>query len=111
MPFPLAAMFLDNAYTNCEPSTATATLPPPYTVSGEIARVGGDPIALGGIFDISEGTRHGKRISIECLKVSLDGDQTLKKVRILFDMSLSRRPKNACGPCSHSSKTPLCGGD
>ena len=88
-----------------------AILPSSYIVSGEIARVGDGPIALGAIADIWEGTYRHKRVSIKSLRIPLNDDQNSKKVRVLYSMSLSRLPKNACGPYSHSSKTPLCGKD
>jgi len=88
-----------------------ATLPSSCIISDEIARVGDSPIALGVITDVWEGTHRGKRVYIKPLKVSLNNDQTLKKVRVRCSMSSSRLPKNAYGPCSHSSKTPLCGKD
>lgn len=58
------------------------TLPSSYTVSGEIARVGDRPIALGGFADVWEGTHGGRKVCVKWLRVSLNDNQTLKKVRI-----------------------------
>ena len=85
-----------------------ATLPSSYIVSGEIDRVGDEPIILGAIADVWEGTHGSNRVSIKCLRASLT-NKTLKKVRILCSTSLSRLLKNTLGPRSHSSKRPLCG--
>lgn len=56
---------------------------PPSTciVSGQLARIGSGPIALGAIADVWEGTYHGKKVSIACLRTPLNDDRTLKKVR------------------------------
>lgn len=56
-------------------------LPSSYTVSGEIARVGDRPIALGGFADVWEGTHSGKKVCVKWLRVSLNNDETLNKVR------------------------------
>ena len=58
------------------------TLPSSYTISGEIARVGDRPVALGGFADVWEGTRNGKKVCVKWLRVSLNDDETLNKVRI-----------------------------
>ena len=44
--------------------------------------MGGNPIAVGVISDVWEGTYRDKRVSIEHLKISLDDDQACKKVRV-----------------------------
>ena len=66
------------------------TLPSSYIVSGEIARVGDDPIAFGVITDLWEGIHRGNRVSIKPLRVPLNDDQVLRKVRVLHSISLSR---------------------
>ena len=60
-----------------------ATLPSSYIISGEIARVGDSPIALGAIADVWEGTHESKKVSIKCLRVPLTDNKSLKKVRVL----------------------------
>ena len=84
-------------------------LPSSYITSGQIARVGVDPIVLDAISGVWEGTYHGKKVSISCLRAPLDNDQTLKKVRSRDGMSLSRPLKDACGRCSHSPNRPSSG--
>jgi len=86
-----------------------AILPSSYIASGEIARIGGGPIAFGGIADVWEGTYRGDKVSIGCLKASLINDKSFKKVRVLCGTFVSRLIKNTCGPPSHSSKRPLYG--
>ena len=86
-----------------------ATLPSSYIISGGIVRVGDGPIALGTIAEVWEGAYHSKRVSIKCLSVPLNDDQTLKEVRVQCGASLSCLLKNTCGHYSHSSETPLCG--
>jgi len=81
-----------------------AVLPSSYIASGQIARVGGGPIAPGTIADVWEGTYHGKKVSIKRLRAPLNDDQTLKKVRSRDGTSLSRPLMNTCGRCSHFSK-------
>ena len=86
-----------------------STLPSSYIVSGEIARVGGGPIALGTITNVWEGTYYSKKVTIKCLKVPPDDDPTLKKVRVRCRTSLSRPLNHTCVACSHSSRRPSCG--
>ena len=86
-------------------------LPPSCIASGRIARVGDGPIARGAIVDVWEGTHDGEKVIIKCLRDSLTKNKTLKKVRILCRRYLSRLLKNACGPCSHSSKPSSYGED
>lgn len=57
-------------------------LPSSYTISGEITRVGDRPIALGGFADVWEGTYDGKKVCAKWLRVSLNDDKALNKVRI-----------------------------
>ena len=65
-------------------------LPPSYSASGEIARVGYKPVVIGGISDVWEGTCRKKRVSIEHLKVSLNDDRARKKVRVWHGRPLIR---------------------
>ena len=58
-----------------------AILPSSYIASGQIARVGDGPVALGAITDVWEGTYRDEKVSIRCLRAPLDHDKTLKKVR------------------------------
>ena len=86
-----------------------AALPYSCIFSGKIAKMSDNLITLGGITDVWECNYRGMGVSTKSLKVPLDNDQTLRKVCIRCDTSLSRLLKNACGPCSHFSKRPLCG--
>jgi len=58
------------------------TLPSSYTVSGEITRIGDRPVALGGFADVWKGTHSGKQVCVKLLRVSLNNDRILTKVRI-----------------------------
>ena len=57
-------------------------LPSSYFASGEIVRVGDNPIVVGGISDIWEGTYRDRRIAIDHLKIPLNDDQVRKEVRV-----------------------------
>ena len=81
-----------------------AILPSSYIASGQIARVGDGPVALGVIADVWEGTCRSKKVSIKCLRVPTENYQTIKKVRIRYRTSSSRLLKNTRGRCSHSPK-------
>ena len=83
-------------------------MPSSYILSGEIARVGGAPIAVGPIADVWEGTYLTKEVSIKRFKIPLGDNQTFK-ARVGHHTSLLRPLNNTCVPCSHSSKRPLCG--
>ena len=61
-----------------------ATLPSSYFASGEIVKVGDNPVVLGDISDVWEGTYRNRSVSIERLKVPLNGDQVCKKVRVRY---------------------------
>ena len=67
-----------------------AALPPSYFASGEIVRVGDNPIVVGAISDVWEGICRNKRVSIEHLKVSLNDDRARKKVRVWHGRPLIR---------------------
>ena len=71
--------------------------------------MGDGPIALGPIADVWEGDHRGKRVSIKSLRVSLDDDETLKKVRVLRDTSSLRLLKKICGRYRHYLKRSLSG--
>ena len=86
-----------------------STLPSSCIISGQITRVGGSPIAVGPIADVWEGTYRTKKVSIRCLKIPPNGDQTIKKVRVRCPAPSSRQLKNTCVCCSGSSKRPSCG--
>ena len=58
------------------------TLPSSYTASGDLARVGDEPAAFGGFADVWEGTHGGKKVCIKVLRVTLNDDPALTKVRI-----------------------------
>jgi len=85
------------------------TLPSSYTVSGDIARVGGHPITFGSLADVWEGVYGGRKVCVKVLKISVDDDQTLMKVRIWRRHISSCPLKNACRHHSCSSKRPSCG--
>ena len=85
------------------------TLPSSYTISGDIAKVGGHPIAFGNLADVWEGVYGGGKVCVKVLKISVDDDQTLMKVRIWRRHIFSCPLKNACRHHSCSSKRPSCG--
>lgn len=88
------------------------TLPSSHIVSGDLTRLGDHPIAFGGFADVWEGTMGGRKVCVKALRVSLNDDQSLTKVRIRrFGIHSSRPLKNARGRCSRSSKRPSCGSD
>jgi len=78
-------------------------LPSSYTVSGDFSRIGDRPVASGGVADIWEGAHRGRKVCIKRLKVPLDDDHTLTKVRVWRRHVFSYLMKNACGRHSHSS--------
>jgi len=57
------------------------TLPSSYTVSGDLARVGDEPAAFGGFADAWEGIHCGRKVCIKALRVTLNDDPALTKVR------------------------------
>ena len=57
------------------------TLPSSYTVSGDLARVGDQPVALGGFADVWAGTHRRRKVCIKALRITLTSDLTLTKVR------------------------------
>ena len=81
-------------------------LPSSYTLSGEIARVGDRPVALGGFADVWEGTHSGKKVCVKWLRVSLNDDETLDKVRIRHRQSFLGLLRKHCGGGSHFSERP-----
>jgi len=81
-----------------------ALLPSSYIASGQIASVGHGPIARSAIADVWEGTYHGKKVSIRCLRAPLNDGRSLKKVRSRYTTSSSCPLKNTCVSGSRSSK-------
>ena len=81
-----------------------AILPSSHIASGQIARVGDDPIACGVTANVWEGTYRGKKVSIRCLRAPLNDGRSLKKVRSRYTTSSSCPLKNICVPGSHFSK-------
>ena len=71
-----------------------AILPSPYIASGQIDRVGDDPVALGVVADVWEGTYCSKKVLIKCLRIRTENYQTHKKVRIQCGTSSSHLLKN-----------------
>ena len=57
------------------------TLPSSYTISGDLARTGDEPAAYGGFADVWEGTHCDTKVCIKALRITLNDDQTLAKVR------------------------------
>ena len=87
-----------------------ATLPSSYIISGEISRVRDDPIIPGAVVEAWEGTYRGERVSVKCLSVPLNDDQTIKRVRSWCVTTLLHLlNKNTCMYCSHSSEVSLRG--
>lgn len=58
------------------------TLPSSHTVSGDLKKLGDQPVACGGFADVWEGSLGGSRVCIKVLRVSLNDGQCLTKVRI-----------------------------
>jgi len=58
------------------------TLPSSYTISGDLARVGDHPVAFGGFGDVWEGVHGGRNVCIKALRLYLNDEQSLTKVRI-----------------------------
>jgi len=58
------------------------TLPSSCAISGDLVRVGGNPVAFGGFADVWEGIHGGRRVCVKVLRVSLDDGKVLPKVRI-----------------------------
>ena len=58
------------------------TLPSSYTLSGDLARVGNRPVAGGGSADVWEGVHGSRKVCVKALRLYLNGDQALTKVRI-----------------------------
>jgi len=58
------------------------TLPSSYATTGDLVRVGGHPIAFGSLVDVWEAVHGGRKVCVKVLKVSINDDQTLTKVRI-----------------------------
>ena len=57
------------------------TLPSSHVVSGDLAKLGDHPIAYGGFADVWGGTLGGRQVCVKVLRVSLNDDQSLTKVR------------------------------
>ena len=58
------------------------TLPSSYTISGDLTRVGDEPVAFGGFADVWVGTHCSTKVCIKALRVTLNDDPTLAKVCI-----------------------------
>ena len=58
------------------------TLPSSHVVSDDlVTKHGGHPIAYGGFADVWEGTLSGRKVCVKVLRVSLNDDPSLTKVR------------------------------
>lgn len=55
-------------------------LPSSYTVPGDLARVGDDPVASGGFADIWEGTHNGNKVCIKLLRINTKNRPLVEKV-------------------------------
>ena len=71
-----------------------ATLPSSYTISGDLAKDGDDPVSSGGFSDIWEGTYNGTNVCIKHLKVTKKNRGAVEKVntRNWKDFSLLKEP-------------------
>ena len=58
------------------------TLPSSHVVSGDLVKIGSHPIAFGGFADVWEGTLGGRKVCVKVLRVTLNEDQSLTKVRL-----------------------------
>lgn len=58
------------------------TLPTSHIVSGDLTKVGEHPIAFGGFADVWEGNLGGSRVCVKVLRVTMNDDQSVTKVRI-----------------------------
>ena len=60
-----------------------AILPSSYTISGDLARVGDHPFALGGFSEVWKGTYNGRKVCIKHPRVSEKIREAVEKVSIL----------------------------
>ena len=61
--------------------SGSMTLPSSYTISGDLSRIGDKPAAYGGFADVWEGTHCNTKVCIKALRVTLNDDPILAKVR------------------------------
>ena len=61
--------------------SGSMTLPSSYTVSGDLTKIGDEPAAYGGFADVWEGTHCDTKVCIKALRVTLNDDPALAKVR------------------------------
>ena len=70
-------------------------LPSSYAISGELTRVGNDPIGTGGFADVWEGTHNGIKVCIKCLRVTQQSRRSVEKVNIWSQHTFSCPLKDA----------------
>ena len=83
-----AAPMADDVFRRCLHKLKTicsrhAILPSSYTIVGDLARTGNDPVAFGGFSDVWEGTYNGSKVCIKHLRVSEQVRKSIEKVSIL----------------------------
>jgi hypothetical protein len=62
--------------------THKTILPSSYTISGDLVRVGNDPVAFGGFSDIWEGRLDGDKVCIKHLRISEQVREAVEKASI-----------------------------
>ena len=58
------------------------TLPSSYTISGDLARVGDNPVASGGFADVWEGEHNSIKVCIKCPRITMRTRKIVEKVNI-----------------------------
>lgn len=59
-----------------------AILPSWYTISGDLAQIGNNPVAVGGFSEVWRGTHNGRNVCIKRLKVSDQSREAAEKVSV-----------------------------
>ena len=82
-----AAPITDDVFRRCLHKLRTicshhAILPSVYTISGDLTRVGDNPVAFGGFSDVWEGIHNGSRVCIKHLRVTEQDREAVEKVNI-----------------------------
>ena len=60
------------------------TLPSSYTISGDLTKVGDEPVASGGFSDVWEGTHNGTEVCIKHLRVTRQSRRAVEKVNTVL---------------------------
>jgi hypothetical protein len=61
-----------------------AVLPSSYTISGDLSRLGDDPVDLGGFSDVWKGSHNGSNVCIKSLRLSEQVREAVEKVGIWY---------------------------